>query len=213
MRGEAVSHGQRHKSSRYRRAAAPYRAAHGRRFFTHRSGQRNGSPRRERRNALAPCLVCRGARPRRARICPRHPRHARRRGIHERGRLRRRDERRRNVRDVSRQRPFSPRNRRCGLFLPPQPLLRHRLYRSRRKDLAARGRSQRHPRADAFARRAAEKLAAARHAVRRQHIQASRGGIRRSAYRRGRAQGLYRRRRTGERKARGLRRQPRRSEL
>ena len=60
---------------------------------------------------------------------------------------------------------------------------------------------------------AAQNFAAARHAVCRQHVQASHGRIRRGAHRRSRAQGLCRRRRAGERKARGLRRQPRRRKL
>ncbi len=49
------------KSSRHRRAAAPHRAAARRGVFPHRAGQRYGSPRRERRDALASRLVCRGA--------------------------------------------------------------------------------------------------------------------------------------------------------
>ena len=144
-RRKAASHRQRHKSSRHRRAAAPHRAAARRGVFPHRAGRRYGSPRRERCDALASRLVCRGALARRTGICSRHPRHARRRGIHERRRLRRGDEGCRHLRNVSRRRPFRPRDGRRRFFLPAQPLFRYRLHRSRRRSFAARGRSRRRP--------------------------------------------------------------------
>lgn len=117
----------------------------GEEFSLHRAGRRYGSPRRERRDALASCLVCRGALARRAGICSRHPgtlggavsMNAGAYGG--------------EMKDVVTSVTYLDEDLSvretddAGFSYRAQPLFRYRLHRSRRRSFAARGRSRRRP--------------------------------------------------------------------
>ena len=139
---------QRHESARDGRAARPHRRRHG---APAAGGARRGRPLRPRgRAALAPGRTLGGLGTRGAGIRPRHPRHARRRGGDERGRLRRRDEGRRGEHDVHGRagRARQPLRRRARFRLPAQRLLRGGQNRARLPHPTCAGRPGGDPRKD-----------------------------------------------------------------